>query len=98
MSVYALCKAVHHLYIDRDAARAAAAGDFSSIDGSDLTADERAALLRKDIVALYRLGVHPVLLFHFSAVLHGREHYVKEVVPNIQGVPNPYYDHYERPP
>ncbi len=96
MSTYALCKAVHLLYIDKPTATAAAAGDLSALDSFDLTADERAALEHKDIVALYRLGVHPILLFHLSAVQNGREHYVREVVPKIQDVPNAFYDHYRR--
>ena len=94
MSRYGLCKAVHHLYIHRDVTLAARAGDFRALDGFDLAPDERTALERKDLVALYRLGVHPVLLFHFSAVLNPRETYIREVVPNIQGVPNIFYDFY----
>ena len=57
MSRYGLCKAVHHLYIHRDVTLAARAGDFRALDGFDLAPDERTALERKDLVALYRLGV-----------------------------------------
>ncbi len=35
-------------------------------------------------------------MFHFSAVLSPRETYIREVVPNIQGVPNPFYDYYRQ--
>jgi hypothetical protein len=48
------------------------------------------------LVALYGLGAHPVLLFHYSVVLNPRETYIREVVPRIQGMPNPFYDYYTR--
>jgi len=96
MSVYGLCKALHQIYIDREATLAARAGDFRMLDGLDLTPQERAAIETKDLVALYRLGAHPILLFHFSAVLNPRETYIREVVPKIQDVPNAFYDYYRR--
>ena len=40
------------------------------------------------------LGVHPVLLFHLSAILYPRDKYVQEVVPKLDGVPNAFYDYY----
>ena len=94
MSTYGLCKALHAVYTSRDRTYAARAGDFGSLAEFDLTDEERAAIERKDLVALYRLGAHPVLLFHFSAVLNPREHYIRDVVPNIQGVENGFYDYY----
>ncbi len=96
MGPYQLCKALHHIYIDRAATLAFRAGDFSVLDGFDLTAEERAALESKDLVTLYRLGAHPLLLFHLSAVLNPRETYVREIVPRLQGIPNPFYDYYQR--
>ena len=94
MSTYGLCKALHAVYTSRERTYAARAGDFSGLAEFDLTDDERAAVERKDLVALYRLGAHPVLLFHFSAVLNPREHYIRDVVPNIQGLENAFYDYY----
>jgi hypothetical protein len=93
---YQLCKALHTIYVERDATMALRAGDFSLLDRFDLEPEERAAIESKDLVELYRLGAHPVLLFHFSAVLNPRETYVREVVPRLQGVPNPFYDYYRR--
>ena len=75
---------------------AARAGDFSLLDHYDLTPEERTAIEQKDLVKLYRLGAHPILIFHFSAVLNPRETYIREVVPKIQDVPNPFYDYYRR--
>lgn len=39
--------------------------DKVETEGYDLTGDERTALDRADIAALYRLGVHPVLINAF---------------------------------
>lgn len=96
MSIYQVCKALHHIYINRESTMAARAGDFSLLDRYELTPEERAAIEQKDLVKLYGLGAHPILLFHFSAVLNPRETYIKEVVPKIQNVANPFYDYYRR--
>jgi hypothetical protein len=72
---------------------AARAGDFTILDGFELTPEERSAIERLDFVALYRLGAHPMALFHFSAVLNPREAYVRDVVPRIQNTPNGLYDY-----
>lgn len=94
MSSYELNKAIHHVYIDRDLTMAFRDGDYSMLDAFDLTDDEREALTGRDFPALWAKDVHPVLLFHLSAVLNPREWYVDEVVPKIQGVPNSWYDYY----
>ena len=94
MSTYELNKAIHHVYIDRDMTMAFRDGDYSMLDAFDLTDGERDALSRRDFPALWAMDVHPVLLFHLSAVLNPREWYVDEVVPKIQGVPNSWYDYY----
>lgn len=94
MSMYQLNKVIHHIYMNRDVTMAVRDGDYSAVDAFDLTEEERTAVVERDFPALWRLGVHPVLLFHLSAVLNPREWYIKEVVPNIQGVPNPWYDYY----
>jgi hypothetical protein len=46
---------------------------------------------------LWALDVHPVVLFHLSAVLNPREWYLKNVVPYFAGGPNKYYDFYSSP-
>jgi hypothetical protein len=93
---YELCKAIHAIYIDRAATEAVRSGDFSILDRFALDPEERAALEAKDLVTLYRLGAHPVLIFHLSAVLNPRETYIREVVPNLAGLPNPFYDYYRQ--
>jgi predicted kinase len=89
-----LCHAVHALYIDRDLATRFRDGDLAVLDAFELTAEERAALASKDLVRLYGLQVHPILVFHLSAVLNSREWYIREVVPNIQDLPNRFIDYY----
>jgi hypothetical protein len=95
VAIYDLCKALHAIYIDRERTMAARAGDFSCLVQFKLTPAERTAIEQKDLVSLYRLGAHPILLFHFSAVLNSRETYIREVVPHIQGVHNDFYNYSE---
>ena len=94
MSSYELNRAIHHIYIDRDRTMAFRDGDFAALDAFDLTAAEREALQSRDFAELWALHVHPVLLFHLSAVLNPREWYLRNVVPKIKGVPNRFYDYY----
>ena len=92
-----LNRAIHHIYTDRERTTAFRAGDNSELDAFALTPAERTALETRDFPALWALDVHPVLLFHLSAVLNPREWYLKNVVPKIEGVPNKYYDFYSAP-
>lgn len=94
MSDYALNRAIHHVYTNRELTQAFRSGDYAVLDAFDLTAEERAALTTRDFPKLWALHVHPVLLFHLSAVLNPREWYLENVVPKIQGVPNKFYDYY----
>ena len=62
MSVYAinkLCRDALHDLAFREAIKRDPA---SAIAGRDLTAEERTALLKGDVVRLYELGCHPFLL------------------------------------
>jgi hypothetical protein len=94
MTAYELNKAVHHLYIDRDAALAFKSGDTSVLDRFNLTAAERAAVEAHDFVALWGMHVHPVLMFHLAAVLYPREWYVNNVAPRLKGIPNVWGEYY----
>jgi hypothetical protein len=96
MSEYELNRCIHHVYTDRDQTAAFRGGDFHALDAFDLSAEERAALEGHDFAKLWSLHVHPVLLFHLSAVLYPREWYLANVVPKIAGVPNKYYDFYSK--
>jgi hypothetical protein len=94
MSSYELNRAIHHIYIDRDRTAAFRSGDYAILDRFALTQEEREALQSRDFPRLWALHVHPVLLFHLSAVLNPREWYLQNVVPKIKGVPNRFYDYY----
>ena len=67
MSLYALDKVLREV-IHAAAAREAYAADAQAyLNGRDLTATERDALVRRDFTELYRLGGHPFLLVGFVA-------------------------------
>ena len=94
MSDYELNRAIHHIYTDKELTAAFRRRDFAVLDDFDLTLDERHALESRDFPKLWALHVHPVLLFHLSAVLNPREWYLENVVPKIKDVPNKFYDYY----
>lgn len=85
--------ALHALLLDRDRMLAYAGGDDSVLPAALGPAD-RAALEQRDLAGLYRLGAHPLVVFHLSAILFGRSHYIRAVVPQIAGAANPFYDYY----
>ncbi len=93
-AAYELCRAIHHIYTVRERAMAFKSGDMSVVDGFSLSEAERTALKNHDFAAMYAMDVHPVLLFHLSAILYPREHYLQNVVPKIKGVPNVWNDYY----
>jgi hypothetical protein len=94
MSDYELNRAIHHIYTNRGPTMDFRSGNHEVLDRFDLTAEERAALVGRDFPKLWALHVHPVLLFHLSAVLNPREWYLDNVVPKIKDVPNKFYDYY----
>ncbi len=94
MSVYELNRAVHAIYIDRDSTVAFRNGDVGMLTQFDLSEDEYKAVVERDFPKLWSLHVHPVILFHFSAVLNPREWYMQNVASKIEGVPNQFYDYY----
>jgi hypothetical protein len=96
MSEYELNRSIHHVYTNKDRTTAFRDWNYKALDAFDLSAEERAALEGRDFPKLWALNVHPVLLFHLSAVLNPREWYLAEVVPKIAGVPNKYYDFYSK--
>jgi hypothetical protein len=94
MSDYELNRAIHHIYTDKALTEAFRRADYAVLENFTLTDEERRALTERDFPALWALHVHPVLLFHLSAVLNPREWYLENVVPKIKDVPNKFYDYY----
>jgi hypothetical protein len=68
LSAYSLQKVIRQ--INRDAAMRASfmASPSAAIEGMDLTAAERDALAGRDYRALYKLGVHGLILRPFSII------------------------------
>jgi len=94
MSRYELNRAIHHIYTNKELTEAFRRADYAVLEKFELVAEEREALTGRDFPKLWALDVHPVLLFHLSAVLNSREWYLENVVPYIQNVPNKFYDYY----
>ncbi|WP_022888886.1 hypothetical protein [Agromyces italicus] len=51
----------------------AAPGPEAATDDRSLTDAERAAFVGRDFAALYALGAHPYLLWHFTEAVHAHE-------------------------
>ena len=94
MSSYELNRAMHGVYIDKTRAMRFAGGDNSVLDDYDLSPEQREALAGRDFPRLWALDAHPIILFHLSAILNPREWYMTNVIPDIRGVPNHWYDYY----
>lgn len=94
MSVYELNRAIHTIYIERENTVAFRAGNHDILSQFDLTPEEHTAIVDRDFPKLWSLHVHPLILFHLSAVLNPREWYMQNVAPKIVGVPNQFYDYY----
>ncbi|HEY4295619.1 MAG TPA: hypothetical protein VGM85_04030 [Paraburkholderia sp.] len=70
MSAYTLQKVIREINRNADMRQRFMADADGAIAGLELTGAERVALSARDFAALYRLGVHGLLLRPFS-ILHG---------------------------
>ena len=66
----------------------------------DLSEEERSALVERDYVALYRLGVPPFFVWtlpimELRSFMAGADLFMKTVKPKIQGISNRYQDFYK---
>jgi hypothetical protein len=77
MSLYQLQKLMFHTHARPASHRQYTADPNAFAAEYDLTEEERAAVLAVDIAALYRLGVHPLLLRPFTELngVSSPEHY-----------------------
>jgi hypothetical protein len=71
VSAYSLQKLIREINRNSDTRARFFQSPHSIVSGSELSEEEKAALLAKDFGALYRLGVHGLLLRPFS-ILHGQ--------------------------
>ncbi|HZT07118.1 MAG TPA: aromatic ring-opening dioxygenase subunit LigA [Chloroflexota bacterium] len=66
MSQYEVARFLFHFNRERSARDAYAANPRAALDGYDLSAEEREALVQHDFTALYRMGTHPLLLIYMA--------------------------------
>ena len=71
MSHHAISRVMWEITRDRDLADRFKAEPATVLDGRDLDDDERKALVAADLRALFELGVHPFVLYHFALRLAG---------------------------
>lgn len=69
MSLLTLQCLIFDLKRDKQRARLLASNAQEALGSADLTREERDALARGDLAALYRMGVHPLLLRPLSRML-----------------------------
>ncbi|MBI2184460.1 MAG: hypothetical protein HYU39_05815 [Thaumarchaeota archaeon] len=94
MSVYQVSKLIHRLYADEVLRKRFREDPALIIDTVDVTEEEKKVLLEKDYVALYGMGVHPMLVAHIVSVNGDYEKFLKEDVPRLKNLRNPYQDYY----
>ena len=68
MSAYTLQKAIREINRNPGARSSFLAKPAEALDGKGLTDEERDALVARDYRALYRLGVHGLILRPFSII------------------------------
>lgn len=69
MSKYQVDKVMREAILDSKVASAFRADTEKFLDGRDLTAEEKKALINIDYATLYRLGAHPFLLNGFTRLV-----------------------------
>jgi Aromatic-ring-opening dioxygenase LigAB, LigA subunit len=69
MSKYQVDKVMREVILDGKVARAFKADTEKLLQGHDLTAEEKKALIDVDYATLYRLGAHPFLLNGFTRLV-----------------------------
>ena len=69
MSKYQVDKVMREVVMDGKVASAFKADTEKFLDGRDLTAEEKKALIDVDYATLYRLGAHPFLLNGFTRLV-----------------------------
>jgi hypothetical protein len=71
MSHYGISKVMWEIYKDRDLAERFGTDPAAVLDGRDLQDDEREALASQDLRALFELGMHPFVVYHFALRMAG---------------------------
>lgn len=94
MSLYEAGKLIHDIFVDESLRTEFRSDPNRVFSKYKLTNEEKEAIVKRDYIALYASGIHPVLLFHFAQTVDVRDNFMKEVIPKLAGVRNAYYDYY----
>lgn len=88
MSRYTTSRVMWEITRDRELADSFHADPEAVLDGRDLTDVERKALAANDIRALFELGIHPFVLYHFALRLAGgfSMPFVQRYLGQLQGL------------
>ena len=71
MTLYHLSKLIYRLYVEGELRKRFREDPGAILDRFDLTEEEKRIVIEKDYVALYGLGVHPMLVAHYVSVTGG---------------------------
>jgi Aromatic-ring-opening dioxygenase LigAB, LigA subunit len=88
MSRYATSRVMWEVTRDRELADRFRTDPAAVLEGRDLDDEERKALAAADIRALFELGVHPFVLYHFALRLAGGVSmaFLQDYVAQLQGL------------
>ena len=89
MSHYATSRVMWEITRDRELAERFRADPAAVLDGRELDDPERKALAAHDLRALFELGVHPFVLYHFALRLAGgwSMPFMQDYLAQLQGLP-----------
>jgi Aromatic-ring-opening dioxygenase LigAB, LigA subunit len=88
MSLYAVSRLMFDVTRDRDLAAQFEVAPATVLDGRDLSEAERTALASADLRALFELGTHPFVLYHFALRLAGgfSMPFMQQYLTQLQGL------------
>ncbi|MFD7599725.1 hypothetical protein ACFWAN_03870 [Streptomyces mirabilis] len=88
MSRYATSRVMWEITRERELAERFHADPEAVLDGRDLTDVEHKALAANNIRALFELGIHPFVLYHFALRLAGgfSMPFVQQYLAQLQGL------------
>ena len=88
MSLYTTSRAMWEITREKELATRFQADPEAVLDGLDLTDVEHKALATNDIRALFELGIHPFVLYHFALRLAGgfSLSFIQQYLGELQGL------------
>ncbi|MCZ0999471.1 hypothetical protein O1M63_17430 [Streptomyces mirabilis] len=88
MSLYETSRVMWEITRDKEVAARFQADPEAVLDGRDLTDLEREALAANNFRALFELGIHPFVLYHFALRLAGgfSMPFIQQYLGQLQGL------------